>query len=86
MHAYRFVHRAYDRLVNNGKLKENIRKIGCCNIIMAIFKYQRNMRLNYNDITASQRMGNTRRQDEDLTLELFQETFRTQVPGAHTFP
>jgi hypothetical protein len=34
--AYRFVHEAYDRLVNNGKLKENVRKIGCCNIIMAI--------------------------------------------------
>ena len=28
--------RAYDRLVNNGKLKENIRKTGCRNIIMAI--------------------------------------------------
>ena len=26
----------YDRLVNNGKLKENVREIGCCNIIMAI--------------------------------------------------
>lgn len=34
--AYRFVHEAYDRLVNNGKLKENVREIGCCNIIMAI--------------------------------------------------
>lgn len=33
--AYRFVHEAYDRLVNNGKLKENVRKTGCCNIIMA---------------------------------------------------
>lgn len=33
--AYRFVHAAYDRLVNNGKLKENIRKTGCCNIIIA---------------------------------------------------
>jgi len=29
------VHEAYDRLVNNGKLKENVRKTGCCNIIMA---------------------------------------------------
>lgn len=34
--AYRFVHEAYDRLVNNGKLKEDAREIGCCNIIMAI--------------------------------------------------
>lgn len=34
--AYRFVHEAYDRLVKSGKLKENIRKTGCRNIIMAI--------------------------------------------------
>ncbi len=33
--AYRFVHAAYDRLVNNGKLKENIQEDGCCNIIIA---------------------------------------------------
>ena len=32
--AYKFVHEAYDRLVNNGKLKENAWKTGCCNIII----------------------------------------------------
>ena len=40
------------------------------------------MRLNYNDILLLAIWEYNRRQDEDLTLELFQETFG-QVPGAH---
>ena len=40
------------------------------------------MRLNYNDMLLLAIWEYNRRQDEDLTLELFQETFG-QVPGAH---
>ena len=43
------------------------------------------MRLNYNDMLLLAIWEYNRRQDEDLTLELFQETFG-QVPGAHRFP
>ena len=39
------------------------------------------MRLNYNDMLLLAIWEYNRRQDEDLTLELFQETFG-QVPGA----
>ena len=41
------------------------------------------MRLNYNDMLLLAIWEYNRRQDEDLTLELFQETFG-QVPGAHS--
>ena len=40
------------------------------------------MRLNYNDMLLLAIWEYNRRQDEDLTLELFQETFG-QVLGAH---
>ena len=40
------------------------------------------MRLNYNDMLLLAIWEYNRRQDEDLTLELFQETFG-QVPGEH---
>ena len=40
------------------------------------------MRLNYNDMLLLAIWEYNRRQDEDLTLELFQETFGL-VPGAH---
>ena len=40
------------------------------------------MRLNYNDMLLLAIWEYNRRQDEDLTLELFQEIFG-QVPGAH---
>lgn len=40
------------------------------------------MKLNYNDMLLLAIWEYNRRQDEDLTLELFQETFG-QVPGAH---